>query len=171
MPQWSGVSFPGLCHIYSLSLETHLVHRKKQGMALSESLIPHPNHAALQCTAMLLFPKSSRSIQLQACFIHSPPTTIFLCESRVPGAHLCIRSEQTFPWWGNHSKGVGVEGGCQRKPKSYLESTLRTGNGVGCTSAMRPYWWQGEKEVNWQHQEERSIVLGPKIKWNYWKFH
>lgn len=125
--------------------------------------------SAMHCNASP--PKSSRSIQLRACFIRSPPTTIFLCESRAPGAHLCIRSEQTFPWWGNHSEGVGVEGGCQRKPKSYLESTLRTGNGVGCNSAMRPYWWQGEKEVKWQHQKERSVVLGPKITRNYWKFH
>lgn len=172
MPQWSGVSFPGLCHIYSLSSETQLVQRKKkQGMALNDSFIPHPNCAALQCTAMLLFPKSSHSIQLRACFIHSPATAIFLRESRAPGAHLRIQSEQTFPWWGNHSEGVGVVGGCQRKPKSYLECTLRTGNGVGCFSAARPRsWHSGEKEAKWV-AEGKEHGTGHKIKLHYWKFH
>jgi len=66
-------------------------------MALNDSFIPHPNRAALQCAAMLLFPKSSHSIQLRACFIHSPATAIFLQESRAPGAVLHIQSEQTFP--------------------------------------------------------------------------
>lgn len=50
MPQWSRVSFPDLCHIYSLSSETHLVHRKtSQGMVLNYSFIPHPYCATLQC--------------------------------------------------------------------------------------------------------------------------
>lgn len=158
-----------MSHLFS-QLRKTFGSQKKQGMALNESFIPHPNCAVLQCTAILLFPKPLHSTQ--SLFYSQPWDNCFPpWQQNSWSTYLHIQSKQTFPWWGNHSEGVGVGGGCQTKPKSYLESTLRTGNGVGRTSAVRPCWWQGEKEIKWQHQEERSMVLGPKIKWNYWKFH
>lgn len=118
----------------------------------------------LHCSAMLLFPKSSHSIQLWACFIHGLATAILLRESRAPGAHLRIQSKQTLPSWGNHSEGVGVVGGCHRKAQIYLECTLRTGNRVGCSSAVRPRsWHSGEKEIKWECQRERNVAADTKL--------
>lgn len=115
---------------------------------------------------MLLFPKSSHSIQHRACFIQSPARAVFPSEGRAPAGYLHIKSNQAFPWWGNHSGGVGSR---WVSKKSKELSGMYPGTGDELSSAMGPCsWHSGERKSKQECQRERNMVLVPQIKGHYW---
>lgn len=168
MPQWSRVSFPDLCHIYSLSSKTHLVHRKRrQGMVFQDSFIPHLYCAALRCFFFLkaATPFNSEPVLFRVLpGLFSPPRAELL-------EYICILNPTRYVY----DEGTTVKEWGSRwvsqKTKELSGTVTGTGDELADPQPRDPtHDTVVRRKVN-KCQRERNMVLVPQIKWHYWQFH
>lgn len=161
MPQWSRASFPDLCHIYSPSSETHSVHRRKkrQGMALNDSFLPHPYCAALQCFSFL---KAATTFNTEPVLFRVLPGLFSPLRAELL-QDICILNPTSISMMRESQWRSGGAGGCQRKARSSLEWTL--GQEMSCPQLWDPaHGTVGRGKVNKSVRGKGTWYWCPKLK-------
>lgn len=133
--------------------------KKRQGMALNDSFLPHPYCAALQCFSFL---KAATPFNTEPVLFRVLPELFSPLRAELLQDICILNPTRHF-----HDEGITVEewgaGGCQRKARSSLECTL--GQEMSCPQLWDPaHGTVGRGKVNKSVRGRGTWYWCPKLK-------